>query len=76
MTVDPNNPEVLVRVSTLAEATAIATALSARGVEASTIGSYTAGFLAEAPGTVDVVVRQQDLVRAQGLLQELRDGTE
>ena len=76
MTVDPNNPEVLVRVATEAEATAILTALAGQGVEATRTGSYTAGFQAEAPGTVDVIVRQQDLDRARDLLEKLRSGAD
>lgn len=37
-----------------------------------TTGGYTAGFRAEAPGYVNVLVRQQDLVAAQRVLAELQ----
>ena len=76
MTLDPNNPETLIRVATEIEATAIVTALAAEGIEATTTGSYTAGFQAEAPGTVDVVVRRKDLARSQSLLAEFQRGSD
>lgn len=68
MTTDPNNPEILVRVSTEAEAAAIVTELAAGGIEASATGGFTAGFRAEAPGEVSVVVRQADLAKAKQTL--------
>ena len=70
MTTDPNNPEVLTSVPSDLEAAAIVAALAARGVEASTTGGYTAGFRAEAPGNVNVIVRQEDLHRARQALAE------
>ncbi len=77
MTTDPHNPEVLTRVRTEVEAAALVTALAARGIEAFTTGSYTAGFRAEAPGEVQVLVRREDLARAQQTLAEIeQDQTE
>lgn len=76
MTADPNNPELLVRVASEVEAIAIVTALAAEGVEATRTGSYTAGFQAEAPGMVQVLVRQKDLARARVLMDELRGGAD
>ncbi len=58
---DPNNPEVLTFVRTDFEASAIVAALASRGIEASTTGVYTAGFRAEAPGNVNVIVKYGDL---------------
>ena len=71
MTADPNNPEVLTRVRSDIEAAAIVAALTARGIKASTTGSYTAGFRAEAPGDVHVVVRHEDLSGAKQMLAEI-----
>lgn len=72
MTTDPHSPQRLVRVTTEAEAVAIVTALEAEGIRATATGGYTAGFRAEAPGDVNVLVRQQDLVAAQRVLAELQ----
>ncbi len=72
MTTDPNNPEVLVSVPSDVEAAAIVAALAERGVQASTTGGYTAGFRAEAPGQVSVVVRYADLDQAQLTLAEIK----
>jgi hypothetical protein len=72
MTADPNNPEVLVSVPSDVEAAAIVTALATRGIQASTTGDYTAGFRAEAPGQISVVVRCADLDQAKRELAEIR----
>ncbi len=71
MPADPNNPEVLTSVRTDVEAAAIVGALAARGIEASTTGGYTAGFRAEAPGYVNVIVKYEDLDRARHALVEI-----
>jgi hypothetical protein len=71
MTTDPNNPEVLVSVPSDVEAAAIVAALAERGVQASATGGYTAGFRAEAPGQVNVVVRCADLDHARVTLAEI-----
>jgi hypothetical protein len=68
---DPNNPEVLTSVRTEVEAAAIVGALAARSIGASTTGGYTAGFRAEAPGCVNVIVRNEDLDRARYVLAEI-----
>ena len=73
MITDPNNPEVLVSVPSEVEAAAIVTALAARGVQASMTGGYTAGFRAEAPGEVNVIVRRADLVQAKRTLAEIKE---
>lgn len=72
MSADPHSPQRLTRVTTEAEAAAIVTALQAQGIRATATGGYTAGFRAEAPGYVTVLVRQQDLAAAQQVLAELR----
>ncbi|MBN1854929.1 MAG: hypothetical protein JW829_19500 [Pirellulales bacterium] len=71
MATDPNNPEILISVPNEIEAAAIVTVLSGQGVQATTTGSYTAGFRAEAPGSVHVIVRHQDLDRAWQILAEI-----
>lgn len=73
MTTDPDNPEVLTSVPSEIEAAAIVTALGAHSIQASTTGGYTAGFRAEAPGNVNVIVRRQDLERAQRILAEIEE---
>jgi hypothetical protein len=69
MTVDPARPVVLATVSTEVEAAAITTLLGANGIRALATGGYTADFRAEAPGTVQVIVRQEDLAEARRLLE-------
>jgi hypothetical protein len=68
---DPNNPEILTSVLTEVEAAAIVGALAALSIRASTTGGYTAGFRAEAPGRVNVIVRYKDLDRAKQALTEI-----
>lgn len=68
---DPNQPVVLTTVTTEAQAQLIVAALEERGVESETTGGFTAGFRAEAPGVVRVLVRQADLGRAQAAWREI-----
>ena len=72
MTADPNRPEPLLSVRTEIEATAIVTALAGYGIEAFAVGGYTAGFRAEAPGNVQVLVKHANLDRAKQALGEIR----
>ncbi len=72
MTADPNRPEKLLSVRTEIEATAIVTALAEYDVEAFAAGGYTAGFRAEAPGYVTVLVKHADLDRAKQAVAEIR----
>lgn len=69
---EQNSPQVLVEVQDEFEAGAVITALKERGVEASSIGGFTAGFIAEAPGYVKIVVRKVDLEAAQAALEDVR----
>jgi hypothetical protein len=73
MTIDPARPVVLATVSTEVEAAAITTLLSANGIRAFVTGGHTAGFRAEAPGAVQVIVRQQDLDDARRVLESSGD---
>lgn len=68
MTTSTDNPVTLTTVPTDLEARMIASTLNANGVEAQVTGEFTAGFRAEAPGQVRVVVRSEDLVRAKEIL--------
>jgi len=72
MTADPNRPEKLLSVRTEIEATAIVTALAEYDIEAFAAGGYTAGFRAEAPGFVTVLVKHADLDRAKQAVAEIR----
>ncbi len=63
-----DSPKVVATVPTQIEASAIAGFLSGSGIKATITGSFTAGFQAEAPGWVRVVVRHADQQRAKQLL--------
>jgi NADPH:quinone reductase-like Zn-dependent oxidoreductase len=69
---DPNQPMKLTQVRSEERAAVLLTALADRGIEAHMVGGFTSGFRAEAPGGVDVVVRQADLERALAILNELQ----
>ena len=60
----------LLSVTNELEAAAIVAALADRGIVARYVGGYTAGFQAEAPGAVHVLVRQEDLARASDVVEE------
>ena len=68
MATDPNAPELLESFPSDIEAATLVAALDSHGIPASTTGGYTAGFRAEAPGNVNVIVRRQDLDRARRVL--------
>jgi hypothetical protein len=53
------------------EAGIIIGALEQEGIQAAMSGVYTAGFRAEAPGWVEVLVAEDDLPRAQAILQQV-----
>ncbi|HUG18747.1 MAG TPA: hypothetical protein VMM56_07195 [Planctomycetaceae bacterium] len=71
MSTDPDNPEVLTRVPTEWEAAAILSALADRGIHALTTGGFTAGFRAESPGDVNIIVKHQDLKLALEALKSI-----
>jgi len=69
---DPEkSPETLLSVPSEHEAAMIVSALAAHEVDATTSGEFTAGFRAEAPGQVNILVRRCDLERARQVLSEL-----
>jgi hypothetical protein len=67
-----NRPETLLRVSTDMEAAMIVSTLAGEEIDATSAGDFTAGFRAEAPGMVSVLVRHSDLERARGVLAEIK----
>lgn len=52
------------------EATMIADELKREGIQAEAAGTLTAGFRAEAPGRVKILVHERDLEQAKRLLDE------
>lgn len=68
---DPMNLKTLVSVRDEMEASIIMDALADHEIRATAVGGYTAGFLAEAPGVVKVVVGQGDLAQAQQVMAEI-----
>ena len=54
------------------EAGVVVAALEHEGIQATMTGTHTAGFRAEAPGWVKILVAEKDLARAQTILDQLR----
>ncbi|MCA9122310.1 MAG: DUF2007 domain-containing protein [Planctomycetaceae bacterium] len=73
MTPDPDSPTIVYCAENAIEAGAIVTALESEGIETTTTGSYTSGFQAEAPGQVQVVVRQSQAEKARLVLHQLEE---
>ena len=73
MTNADNTPETLISVPNDLEAAMIVSTLAAHGVDATAAGEFTAGFRAEAPGEVKVLVRRSDLAQARDALDRLAD---
>ncbi len=69
----PEATGVLALVPNEWQATLIATALRDRGINAQVTGATTAGFRAEAPGLVRVIVPKSQLEDARVALAEHRD---
>lgn len=70
----PDDPVVLTSVPTEAEAAAIVLALQDYEIDAQMAGGFTAGFRAESPGEVQIVVKSADFARAEDALEEIREG--
>ena len=64
MSTDSESPKTVRSVPSEIEGAAIVAALADHGIKASTTGDFTAGFRAEAPGWVQVVVRAEDFEQA------------
>jgi len=67
---DPLGPRVLLSVRSEAEAAMWVDRLRQDGVRAMAVGDYSAGFRAEAPGLVNVVVPRHEYDRAKTVLDE------
>jgi hypothetical protein len=67
---------LLTSTPTEMEAGIIVGALEERGIRATMTGTYTAGFRAEAPGWVQVLVSEADLAAAKEILEEVHRGDE
>jgi type III secretory pathway lipoprotein EscJ len=63
----------LLSVTSELEASAIVAALAAHGIKARYDGAYTAGFLAEAPGEIQVLVLEEDFARATDVVKDSDD---
>ena len=74
MTDDPITAVELTSAANNMEAAAIVAALNVEGIKTVTTGEFTAGFLAEAPGNVQILVKSCDLAGAQELLQRFEEG--
>ena len=72
MNQDLNSPQVLIRVADEFEAGAVITALNEFGIQASSTGGFTAGFIPEAPGDVSIIVKKGDLDAAQKALKKIK----
>lgn len=59
----------LIQVNNEVEASVIVATLKEHGIPATATGGFTAGFRAEAPGYVDVMVNQQNLPEARRILE-------
>jgi FAD/FMN-containing dehydrogenase len=69
---DPNSPKVLATVLTEQEAILIVNHLAAEGIQARIAGAGSSTGWPEAPGDVQVVVRQSEVARAKELLELVR----
>ena len=61
---------VVARYPTELKAGFAASILREAGIECRTIGGHTAGFRAEAPGQVSLLVHERDVERARELLKD------
>lgn len=69
---DPHSPTVVASVPSDVEAGTLVSVLDSHGIEARATGGFTAGFRAEAPGTVQVIVRREDEPQARAVLAEIQ----
>ncbi len=76
MTDHPQHVVRLTSMPTEREAAIIVAVLEENGISSTMSGQFTAGFRAEAPGWVQILVAEQDRDRAQKLLDEIREQDE
>jgi len=68
---DPNQPVLLTTAPSEGRAAVLVAALDAHGIEAEMVGGLTAGFKAEAPGEVRILVPHAQLEKARAALAEI-----
>lgn len=73
MSDDAATVAVLTRVPTEFEAALVVTHLAEQGIQAEAVGGYTAGFRAQAPGDIKILVRAGNMEKARQILNELRE---
>ncbi len=61
----------LTRVNDEMQASLVVAALQECGIKATATGGFTAGFRAEAPGMVNVVISEKDLAKATKILESI-----
>lgn len=64
----------LIKVTSEVEAAILVAALAEHQIKAVSTGALTAGFRAEAPGMVSIMVEEDDLAIAQTALQQVQQG--
>jgi hypothetical protein len=62
---EPENLTILIRVPSEIEAAPLVAALELENIHVTMTGGFTAGFIAEAPGDVQIKVLESDLQRAK-----------
>jgi hypothetical protein len=72
MSEEEDRLDVVARVQTEVEGALIVQRLKECDIDARAVGGFTAGFRAEAPGDVAVVVRHADFDRAAAVLEEFK----
>ena len=66
-----NNPDQLIKLASVpseADAAPIIAALKEDGIPATMTGGFTAGFIAEAPGDIQINILEKDLEKAAKVL--------
>lgn len=69
-----NNPKIVYRAANDIEAASIVCALAEQGIPGTVTGSFTSGFITEAPGEVSVIVRESDFVEATKIIEPILAG--
>ncbi len=68
----PEELAILIRVPSEIEAAPLVAALELENIQATMTGGFTAGFIAEAPGDVQIKVFESDLARAKLTLEKFQ----
>lgn len=73
MSCDCSRPEILISLSNDIEASALVGALAQYGIDATAVGGFISGFKADAPSSMDILVKCSDLDRARQALAEIHE---